>query len=49
MPFPDEIRRTDGQRKRLHGKPVKPPKPFAPALQKVKEVVPRKFIPKLKP
>jgi hypothetical protein len=40
---------TDGQRKRLHAKPVKPPKPFAPTVQMMKEIVPAKMIPKLKP
>lgn len=40
---------TDTQRKRLHPKPVKPPKPFAPTVQKVREIVPAKLIPKLKP
>ena len=40
---------TDGQRKRLHAKLVKPPKPFAPTVEKVKEIVPAKLIPKLKP
>lgn len=40
---------TDTQRKRLHPKPVKMPKPFAPTIRKVKEVVPNSMIPKLKP
>jgi hypothetical protein len=40
---------TDAQRKRLHPKKVKPPKPFAPTVQNVKEIVPNKLIPKLKP
>jgi hypothetical protein len=35
--------------RRLHVKPVKTPKPFAPTVRKVKEIVPQKFIPKLKP
>jgi hypothetical protein len=39
----------DAQRKRLHPKQAKPPKPFAPTVQKVKEIVPNKLIPKLKP
>jgi hypothetical protein len=52
--FPSEtkvkrgVRIVHGQRKRLHVKPVKPPKPFAPTIQKVKEIVPAKVIPKLK-
>jgi len=40
---------TDAQRKRFHPKPVKAIKPFAPTIQKVKEIVPNKMIPKLKP
>jgi hypothetical protein len=40
---------ADAQRKRLHPKKVKPPKPFAPTVQKVKEVVPNRFIRKLNP
>jgi hypothetical protein len=40
---------TDAQRKRLHVKPVKPPKPFAPTIRKVAEIVPQKLIPKMKP
>lgn len=40
---------TDAQRKRLHPKKVKPPKLFPPTVQKVKEIVPNKLIPKLKP
>ena len=39
---------TDAQRKQFHPKKVKPPKPFAPTVQKVKEIVPNKLIPKLK-
>ena len=38
---------TDGQRKRLHAKPVKPPKPFAPTVRSVAEIVPQKVIPKM--
>lgn len=40
---------TDAQRKLLHPKKVKPPKLFPPTVQKVKEIVPNKLIPKLKP
>lgn len=38
---------TDAQRKALHVKPAKKPKPFAPTVRKVKEIVPQKLIPKL--
>jgi hypothetical protein len=38
---------TDGQRKRLHVKPVKPPEPFAPTVQQLRKIVPAKTIPKL--
>jgi hypothetical protein len=44
QPFPT----TDGLRRRLHIKPPKKPKPFAPTVQAVKEVVPNKPISKLK-
>jgi len=44
-PFPT----TDGHRRRRHVKPVKKPKPFAPTVQAVKEIVPFKLIPKLNP
>jgi hypothetical protein len=40
---------TDGDRRRLHVKPAKKPKPFAPTVRAVKEIVPNKLIPKLKP
>lgn len=40
---------TDAQRKRLHPKKVKPFKPFAPTVRAVKEIVPNRIIPKLKP
>ena len=40
---------TDAQRKRFKPKLVKKPNPFAPTVQKVKEIVPNKLIPKLKP
>jgi hypothetical protein len=39
---------TDAQRKRLHPKKVKPPKPFAPTVRRVAEIVPNKLLPKLK-
>jgi len=39
---------TDAHRKRPHVKAVKKPKPFAPTVRKVKEIVPQKLIPKLK-
>jgi hypothetical protein len=35
---------TDAQRKRLHVKPAKKPKPFAPTIRKVAEIVPQKSI-----
>jgi hypothetical protein len=44
-PFPT----TDGHRRRLHVKPAKKPRPFAPTVRAVKEIVPNKLIPKLKP
>ncbi len=40
---------TDAQRKRLHVKPMKPPKPFAPTIRKVAEIVPQKMIKKFSP
>jgi hypothetical protein len=40
---------TDAQRKRLHPKKAKPPKLFPPTIQKVREIVPNKLIPKLNP
>jgi hypothetical protein len=40
---------TDAQRKRLHPKKVEPPKLFPPTVRAVKETVPNKLIPKLKP
>lgn len=40
---------TDAQRRRLHPKKVKPPKLFPPTVRAVKEIVPNKLIPKLKP
>jgi hypothetical protein len=41
--------RTDADRKQLHPKRVRPSKPFAPTIKKVKEIVPAKVIPKEKP
>jgi hypothetical protein len=38
--------RTDADRKHLHPKRVKPPKPFAPTIKKGKKIVPAKLIPK---
>ena len=38
---------TDAQRKKLHVKPAKKPKPFAPTIRKVAEIVPQKLIAKL--
>ena len=38
---------TDAQRKRFQPKPVNMVKPFAPTVQRVKEIVPNKLIPKL--
>jgi hypothetical protein len=40
---------TDTQQKRLHPKKVKPPKLLKPTVRAVKEIVPNKLIPKLKP
>jgi hypothetical protein len=40
---------TDAQRKRFQPKQPKKIKSFAPTVQKVKEIVPNKLIPKLKP
>jgi hypothetical protein len=40
---------TDTQRKRLPPKKVGPPKLFPPSVRAVKEIVPNKLIPKLKP
>ena len=42
-PFPT----SHAHRQRLHAKPVKPPKPFAPTVRRVAEIVPQKLIPKL--
>jgi hypothetical protein len=38
---------TDTHRKRLHVKPPKTPKPFAPTIRKVAEIVPQKAVAKL--
>jgi hypothetical protein len=38
---------TDTHRKRLHPKPVKKPKPFAPTVHKVTEIVPQMFVAKI--
>jgi hypothetical protein len=38
---------TDAQRKRLHPKKVEPPNLFKPTVRAVKEIVPKKLIPKL--
>jgi len=47
---PDLILFADtGNRRRLHVKPAKKPKPFAPTVRAVREIVPNKLIPKLKP
>ncbi len=40
---------TDTHRKRLHAKPAKKPKPFAPTIRKVAEIVPQKVVAKIKP
>jgi hypothetical protein len=40
---------TDAQRKRLHHKKVKPTTLFPPTVRAVREIVPKKFIPKLTP
>jgi len=37
------------QRKELHVKPAKKPKPFAPTIRKVTEIVPNKLVSKLSP
>jgi hypothetical protein len=48
MPRINTMLGTDAQRKRLHPKKVKPPKLFKPTVRAVKEIIPNKFIPKLK-
>jgi hypothetical protein len=40
---------TDTHRKWLRATPAGKPKPFAPTVHKVKEIVPQNLIPKLKP
>jgi hypothetical protein len=49
MPKINAFPTTDGHRRRLYVKPAKKPKPFAPTVRAVKEIVPNKLIPKLKP
>ncbi len=49
MPKINSTLGTDAQRKRLHPKKVKPPNLFQPTVRAVKEIVPNKSIPKLKP
>ena len=49
MPKINATPNTDAQRKRLHPKKVKPPKLFKPTVRAVKETVPNKLIPKVKP
>jgi hypothetical protein len=49
MPEINRMPGTDTQRKRPHPRKVKPPNSFAPTVQKVREIVPNKLIPKLKP
>lgn len=49
MPRINAFPGTDAHRKALHVKPVKKPKPFAPTVRRVKEIVPQRVIPKLKP
>lgn len=49
LPRIDTTPFTDVQRKGFQPKKVKTIKPFAPTIQKVKEIVPNKMIPKLKP
>ena len=39
---------TDAQRKALHVKPANKPKPLAPTIRKVAEIVPSKFVAKVK-
>lgn len=48
MPRINAFPGTDAQRKALHVKPAKKPRPFAPTISKVKEIVPNKFVAKLK-
>jgi len=40
---------ADAQRRRFQPKKLKTIKPFTPTIQKVKEIVPNKMIPKFKP
>jgi hypothetical protein len=39
---------SGAQRERLHPKKVKPPKPFAPTVQQVRQIVPASLIAKVK-
>ncbi len=48
MPRINTFPGTNAQRKALHVKPAKKPKPFAPTVRKVAEIVPQKIIPKLR-
>ena len=49
MPRINAFPGTDAQRKVLHVKPLKKPKPFAPTVRKVVEIVPQKLIAKVNP
>ncbi len=49
MPRINTFPGTDAQRKALHVNPAKKPNPFAPTVHKVKEIVPNRFVAKLKP
>jgi hypothetical protein len=50
FPLPHDLRlRADILTRHGHPKKVKPPKLFAPTVRAVKEIVPNKLIPKLKP
>jgi hypothetical protein len=40
---------TDTHRKKLRSKSPKKPNPFAPTIRKVREIVPQRVIPKIKP
>jgi len=49
MPRFNALPGTDAQRKALHVKPVKKPKPFAPTIRKVAEIVPQKTVASVNP
>jgi hypothetical protein len=49
MPRINSLPCTDEHRKKLHVKPAKKPKPFAPTIRKVAEIVPQKVVAKLAP